>query len=147
MASHPEGAPPPDRRQGAARALDNRLGRFGLRVRLGAIAMAAVAIPLLIANVVWLSIGFSDARTAATAETGRLADAVSSALDQALEGTRTALVTIAAEDEVQNLDPKRCSMGVVALLPEFAEYGNLSAADRDGRILRGRPEHRDRRDQ
>jgi signal transduction histidine kinase/HAMP domain-containing protein/ActR/RegA family two-component response regulator len=134
LASRPDGALPNGRRLDRASAVNRGLGRFGLRVRLGAIAMA-VAIPLLAANVVWLSIGFSDARTAATAETGRLADAVSSALDQALEGTRTALVTIAAEDELQNLDAERCSMELAELLPEFAEYGNLSAADRDGRVF------------
>ncbi|TAK02333.1 MAG: HAMP domain-containing protein, partial [Chloroflexota bacterium] len=134
LASRPEGAPPSGRRQEAAHVRNDRLGRFGLRLRLGVLAIA-VAVPLLAANVVWLLIDVNDARVAATQETRRLAEAFASALDQTLEGTRTALVTIAAEEELQNLDAERCREELSFLLPQFPEYSNLSAADREGDIF------------
>ena len=134
MASSPRGAPSIGRRQGADRAPDNHISQSGLRFRLGAIALA-VAVPLLAANVVWLTTDVATARTAAAEETGRLAEAVASALDQALEGTRSALVAIAAQEELENLDPDACTAELTELLPELPEYSNLSAADLDGRIF------------
>ncbi|MCI0584095.1 MAG: ATP-binding protein [Chloroflexi bacterium] len=134
MANRPDDAPPNGRRQDAARAHHESPGRFGLRMRLGVIVLAG-ALPLLAANVAWLALDASDARAEAMAETSRLAEAVTSAFEQALDGTRTALVAIAAEEELKVLDAERCSEQLAVLLAQFPEYSNLSAADRDGLIF------------
>ncbi|MEW5990154.1 MAG: ATP-binding protein [Chloroflexota bacterium] len=94
-----------------------------------------MAVPLIVANVAFLAIDVGEARNAASAEANRLAEAVSSALDEALAGTRAALVTIAAGDELQTLDATRCTDELEVLLPQFPEYSNVWAADREGRVL------------
>lgn len=111
-----------------------RLRRFGLRARVGVIAIL-VAAPLVVGSVLRLAADREAARAGAVEDTGRLASLVADRARLYFESSRQALIAIAATPQVRAHEPAACTAYLQDLLPAYPEYVNLAAADAQGELF------------
>ncbi|MBA3876510.1 MAG: hypothetical protein C0498_06175 [Anaerolinea sp.] len=113
---------------------DPRFGQFGLRARVGVIAIL-VAAPLVVGSVLRLAAERETTRAAAVEDAGRHASLVADSTRVFFEASRQTLIAIAAVPQVRDLDQAACAAYLRDLLPAYPEYVNLAATDADGNVL------------